>query len=437
MSAERAGFLRIVVNALGIKILSAVAGFVLAVVLGRKLGTSGTGVFYLALTIITVASTIGRTGLDNTIVRFVAAFRERADYNGLKNAVILSLIIGLGASAALSCCVFFLAPTIAGWAFDNSAAVSTLRWMSISVFFMSAYTLLANVLKGLQKTVHFMATLSLIAPATTAIGVLVLSGPLGMDGAAIAHIFGTIVAASISVYWVISSWDHTTKLNDSTESAPSRLYIINILQSSIPLLWVSVAQLVTSWSSTFFLGIFATDDDAGVFGSALRVSMLVGIAGVAVNSIAAPRFSAAWARNDKVKLQQTAKLAGRLLLAFGLVAAIPLLLFPGTILKLFGDGFADGKIELQILILGQLINVVTGSAANLLMMTGHESRLRTVNIASSAMAVFAGLILIPLYGAMGAAIATSVAVATQNLFAAWYVTRYVNISPFAIWEIKR
>jgi hypothetical protein len=59
--------------ALLVKVAAAAATFGLSVVLGRKIGAAGTGVYYLAFAVISVAAVFGRIGLDNVVTRYIAA----------------------------------------------------------------------------------------------------------------------------------------------------------------------------------------------------------------------------------------------------------------------------------------------------------------------------------------------------------------------------
>ncbi len=53
--------------ALGMKVLAVGLGFGLNVLLARLLGAEGAGVYYLALTVTSIAAVVGRIGLDNAL----------------------------------------------------------------------------------------------------------------------------------------------------------------------------------------------------------------------------------------------------------------------------------------------------------------------------------------------------------------------------------
>ena len=89
-----------------------------------------------------------------------------------------------------------------------------------------------------------------------------------------------------------------------------------------------------------------------------------------------------------------------------------------------------GAELLQVLVLGQFVNAATGSVGFLLAMTGNERSMRKAMLIAGILAIFMSFLLVPLYGVMGAAISTALAVAFQNLLAAWYVSKRLRFNIF-------
>ena len=111
-----------------------------------------------------------------------------------------------------------------------------------------------------------------------------------------------------------------------------------------------------------------------------------------------------------------------------------MLLFPEVLINLFGSGFGEGVLFLQIMAVGQFFNVVTGCVTFLLMMTGHERDMRNITIASGVLSILAAWILTTLYGALGAAIGAALGVATQNLLAVYFVKKRLGINTLGVWK---
>ena len=111
-----------------------------------------------------------------------------------------------------------------------------------------------------------------------------------------------------------------------------------------------------------------------------------------------------------------------------------MMVFPQWLMGLFGPQFQSGAVALMILAVGQFIGTAVGSVGSLLSMTGHEPQLRWNVFIGAVLGVGLGVLLIPDYGLIGAAIATSVAVASKNLLCVYQVNRLLGFNTLAIWR---
>jgi O-antigen/teichoic acid export membrane protein len=119
----------------------------------------------------------------------------------------------------------------------------------------------------------------------------------------------------------------------------------------------------------------------------------------------------------------------------GLASPILLLfvLFPAKVLALFGAKFAGGAPVLAILAIGQFVNVATGSVGWILIMCGYERLMRNIIIVCATATVALNFLLIPLYGVVGAALATATTLALQMLVAAALVWRKLGLVTLPVW----
>ena len=97
------------------------------------------------------------------------------------------------------------------------------------------------------------------------------------------------------------------------------------------------------------------------------------------------------------------------------------------ILGLFGPEFIAGSTALVIIIISQCFNVMTGSVSQVLNMTGYHRNLRNFTIISAGLNLILNFILIPIYGIIGAAIATGVSSVLLNLMAVIFVKKRLGI----------
>jgi O-antigen/teichoic acid export membrane protein len=132
------------------------------------------------------------------------------------------------------------------------------------------------------------------------------------------------------------------------------------------------------------------------------------------------------------ELKNYARNTTRLMVAVGLPVAVIVWCFPGYIMSMFGKDFTSGLWLLRVLTLGQFVNVATGSVGYLLVMSGHEKDMRNIAILNGILAIVLALILNPIYGAMGSAISTAVAVATSNIMAVNAVKKRLGFNMLSI-----
>ena len=126
------------------------------------------------------------------------------------------------------------------------------------------------------------------------------------------------------------------------------------------------------------------------------------------------------------------KQPARLSLTAAVPAAAVLTLAGGLVLGwVFGDEFSSAHLPLAVLAFGQLINAGLGAVGFLLTMTGHERETARVLWQTTALNVAMNLVLIPLYGALGAAVASTASLAIWNLVLARLVWRHLGLNATA------
>ncbi len=403
-----------------LKIIAAGLAFALNILLARHLGSEGVGIYFLALAIITFGSTLGKFGTDILAMREIARQAAKGDWSMIPVLHRQCLRILLTAALPVALLTALLSDTIAADLFGKPQLAEPLLWMSLGIIPLAMFNLYAHSLKGLKRIKAAVSVQSVWLPALAVPGVLILTPAFGVVGAVWAHVGAALLTTAIAIlFWKGAL--HEAPVSGGQSLPPA------LLSSARPLLVIALLTLAIKWSSTFFLGLWGTASDVGVFNIAQRTALLTSFILIAVNSISAPKFAELHQRGDMQALEATAVGAARLMTLLALPVLAVFLLFPDWVLRLFGAEFAEGGTILSILALGQFVNVATGSVGYLLMMTGHEKLMRNNIIFCVAINLVLNLILVPRYGIMGAAVATSVTMASQNLVAAILVWRHLGI----------
>ncbi len=411
--------------AFAVKILAAGSAFAMNVVIARQLGVDEAGLFFLAYTIVFIAAAVSRLGLDNTFVRFIAVHHASNEWGRIKGLYQTGLRWSLLASLCVATLLWLFADYLAAEVFGKPAFADVMRIMALGIPLTALFTIHANALQGIKRIPQSMTVLSVAAP----LALLILALFVWPQNSVVAG--GLFVGASglalaLGAYW----WLQPT----ITRASALPVDRSEILASSLPLLAVVVLSQTVAWSSQIMLGAWASSTDIAVFSAAQRTAMLTSFVLVAVNSIAAPKFAAMYRAQQHDALRRTAVNATRLMVLFALAPLALLLALPHLILLLFGSEFTIGATALQILAIGQFINVATGSVGFLLSMTGHEKLLRNNVLIAAVTTLALGVTLIPPHGIIGAAVATACGVALQNLLGVWQVRRILGFNTLAIWR---
>ncbi|HVZ80648.1 MAG TPA: flippase [bacterium] len=402
-----------------LRVLGAGLAFLFNWILARRCGADGAGLYYLALTVLTLGTVVGKLGLDNTLLRFIAAGAAVRNWASVKGVYQKGMALALLASGALSLVVFLAAGPIAEKVFHKPELTGPLRWMALAIAPMSFLTLQAEALKGLKRIKDSVLVTNVALPALTCLG-LVLWLKSEAQEAALVYLLATVLTALLGYFlWRAA----TPRLVEVIPKFKNK----HLIESGRPLFITTVFETLTQWMSMFFLGIWATKAEVGVFGTALRVSMAVSVILSAVNSISAPKFAELYKKKKMKDLDHAARQSARLMtLLAGPILAV-FLIFPGFIMGLFGPDFRSGAWLLAIMAIGQFVNVATGSVGYLLIMSGHEKLIQNRAVFIALLCLVLNLVLIPPFGTMGAAIATSLGVAATNLIAVYLVHEKLEI----------
>ncbi len=398
--------------AFSLRIVGVGLGFVFNIVLARMLGARGVGIFYLSFTTMTVATVIGRMGLDHALLRHSASRAAAGDWKQVAGIYRQGIKLALTASTVSSLLMFIFAPWISGYIFKEPGLTLPIRFMAFGVIPFSLFNLHGELLRSLKKIgfATFVQEAGVFLIALIILLILYL-GNIHPGVPAIAFIYAL---ASVGVLFLgILFWRQSVPHIMTTDKGSFDRR--TLLLSSMPLFWVSFMNLVMGWTDRVILGVLGDSSEVGLYTVALRTAGLTSFILVALNSIAAPKFSALYSQG---KIKELTLLARQSTMMMTLIAAPVLLIFivwPEYVLGLFGPEFKAASIILAILAAGHFVNVVTGSVGYLLKMTGHERLVRNNTIFCALLNVGLNVILIPHLGIYGAAISTAGTMAVKNL----------------------
>lgn len=410
------------------RIIAAFSGFVFSVLLARNLGADQSGHFFLVFSIINILSIFCCVGLDQSVLYFTSKAVADKDWLHVRYFLIKSLLLVLVLTTGASCFLFFFSVDLAFHVFGKPGMSGVLENMSFAIVGLALINLVAMSLQALRKVTSSIFFLNIFSN-------IILIIIIYFFPALTAELLGTLYAITqISIFvFSLAYWWLVRPRWPKKENQLIKWQLVTRHSSSL-LLIVLIAQLI-QWSSLLICGIWVEPSDLARLAMAQRTAMLASFVLLAINLVVSPRFASMYKLNDFLGIKKLAISSVRLMILFTLPIVLIILSFPHILMGFFGDEFISGTYLLQILVFGQIINVLTGPVNNLLIMTGNKVEMKKTMLIAGSVVVLLNFILVPIYGVMGGAIATALAVCTQNLIAAWFVNRKLSINIFRSWRV--
>jgi O-antigen/teichoic acid export membrane protein len=167
----------------------------------------------------------------------------------------------------------------------------------------------------------------------------------------------------------------------------------------------SLVDITLVFADIILLGLLAKPVETAEYFAASRAAQLVGLPMIAIASVLAPRMAVEFGKKNFAGIQTMSIMGAHFSLWPSLLIGLVIVGFGGELLSIFGPAYINAVPLLQVLVFAQLLGLPLGNTAVLLNMTGNQHLRLYVSLVGLVLLVALGIILIPGYGAMGAAIA--------------------------------
>jgi O-antigen/teichoic acid export membrane protein len=403
------------VGVLLLRVSLALLTLCLNILLVRWLGTADYGAYAYSLAWLIVLGVPALLGLDQLLVRSVAACRVRSAWGPIRR--LMSHATGAAAVSAVGVALLAWAAT---WLFSSSIEQRTAATFGVALLLLPLITLTRvrqAILQGLHHVVVAQLPETLLQPLlllalVAAVGLwyrTTLTAPVAM---------GLNVAATAIAFlagWILL-WQRLPRREKDEPPTPGNW---SWVRSSLPLMCFAAVNVLSGEIDLLILGALREPDAVGIYSVAIRTAELIPFVLQAINPAVAPHMASLYAAGNIPGLQRLVTVATRAILAVSLPVAVGLLLWgPWFLRLLYGSQLVQGQTALAILCVGQLVNVGMGPVGMLLTMTGHERDALVCLGISGLLNFVLSLALIPGWGAQGAAVAACSSMVLWNLLTA-------------------
>lgn len=384
---------------------------IVSILLARWLGPANYGIYELAISITAVIAIPVQLGLPRLMVREIAQYHANQEWGLLKgmtltaNFLVVALVV---AAIAIAAPLLWLAGSE-----DNTTKIRTISWSLVLLPLVALSSLRLATLRGLKRVIYGQLPEKLIQPILLIALLAIGYSTTGLEAPAAMAL--TCVAAGVA--FLVGTGLLMRTMPSEVQSAQSVYDRKKWLSSLIPFSLISVVSMLGGRTNILLLGIFAVPErEIGFFRVATGVSAFVAIGLTAVNVALAPHVASLHSRGETKRLQRIISKCSLVTIGMAMPIAIVFLLAGNVILTVvYGREYGAAYSLLAILCLGQLVSVSAGSVTLVLNMTGHENDVLRISIYTIALNLMLNIILINLFGAVGAAVAAASSLALSNI----------------------
>lgn len=414
-----------------VRVASAAILYVSQVLLARWMGSHEYGIYVYVWTWVLILGGLSALGLAGGTIRLTPEYKESG-----RNELALGLARGGRLIALTSGSVVALLGVGGLWLAGDFVTNAYVLPAYLALVCIPLYAV-EHVQDGIGRG-RGLTAIALVPPFVfrpllllAVMGVAHLAGlPMTATTAAVAAILAVWIATIVQ--WVLID----RRLRPEAAAAKPAYDVRAWLAVSLPLVAAYACELVIQNADVLVVSHYMTPTDVAIYFAAAKTMSLILFVHYAVGSAVAARFSALNARGDKLGLQAFVSDAAKWTFWPSLAGAAIILTLGKPLLALFGPEFAAGYPVMLILVLGFLFRSAMGPAEILLNMLGQQRFCALVMAVTAAGNVALNLLLVPMFGLEGAALASALALSGGALMCYGVARRKLGLD-VAIWHNLR
>ncbi|TYC15651.1 flippase [Bizionia gelidisalsuginis] len=402
-----------------IRVLGYGFGFLFTLIVANKYGARVQGVFAIAFLFLSIGAMISKLGMETSLVKWIASTLE---IEVKKNLYIKSLQLTIFNSVLIGFVLYFLAPSIA-LMYNKPDVENSIKLAALAIPFLAILDVSGSYFKGEKKTNTFGMYFHFAKFLFPFIIILIfLYGSIYIIEAPIlAYLIGLFMVSFVIMIHIFKI------LKGKPRKINERFSFKFMFLESYPMMVSSAIVMIMGWSDVFILGFYASEEQIGVYSTAIKLATVVSFTYNAIATIATPKIAAYYHNNKSEELKETVAFSSKMMVYCGFPIFTVIFCFPEFILSFFGEEYVAGKTVLRILLFAQLTNVITGPVGPIFQMTGHQKKLQKIITMSLIFNIVLSLVLVRFFKMEGVALASAAGMMLWNVLGAYYIRKRLNI----------
>lgn len=372
-------------------------GLILIPILTKTLGADGYGIWSQIWATVSLLAPFCTLGLSYAILRFLGPEKDKQIIGkGLSSIFVITAAIGL----ILSSLIFIISEPLAVTVFGGIDAALYIKISSFLILLAAIDQLLINYFTAFQQMKRYSSFLILqTVGEVILITYLVLSG-FGLSGAIISLLIVRLITTTFGFLWVTS---------DVKFHTPDFSIVKSYLPYTLPLLPTMLCYWLINLGDRYVIGYFMGVDAVGIYSASYGLGGLLVLFYAPLSSTLFPAMVHCYENNKIQELKTHLKYSLKFFLMFAIPAFFGLsILSKSLLVTLATPEFVEGAVVVSIVALATVLFCCGSINTHVLNLFKETKKVGLIYMASASINVVMNIILVPLMGIVGAAIATLV-----------------------------
>jgi O-antigen/teichoic acid export membrane protein len=379
------------------QLVSSLKGLILLPILTKTLGAESYGIWAQIQATVSLLMPLALLQLGFAMTRFLAAEKDKAKISkGFSSIFAASSFTAF----ALSLLIFILAEPLAVAVFGGAGAAYFVKLAALLVLLMTLDQVIIEYFMAFRQMERY-AVFSILQTVgeVLLIGYLVLSG-YGLFGAIISLLIVKVIVFAAGVLVVG---------REVRISKPSFAVVKSYLGFSLPLLPTMLCIWIVNLSDRYVIGYFMNIEAVGIYSVAYNLGSLVALFFAPIASVLLPAITNLY-ENDKIQeLKTHLKYSLKFYLMFAIPSLFGLSILSKSILTtLTTPEFVSGYLIVSIIALATILFNSSSVSMNVVVLHKRTKLVGAIYAISASINMAMNIILVPMIGISGAAIATLV-----------------------------
>lgn len=397
----------------------------------RAVERSEYGLISLGNVLINIIVMLAVLGFGNGVPRFIALYREQGKNSSVNNIIVTTLLMVFTATLFWVFFAYFSTSFISG-CFKKPEMQRVIRIFLLMIpplAFMRTFT---AIFRGIENTVPKVLFQDIALNLCKLLLLLLVLG-LGLGFQGILWTYVISVWAAFTAYAIYGM----EKLTIRKPFHVSGLLAKDLVLFSLPLMGTSLIGNLLSWAGTLTLGYLRSAGEVGLYSAPLRLASFIAIPLTALVFLYLPVGTKLFQQSGFEDLKRLYVSTTK----WAFFLSMPLILYflldaQFIVTKLFGETYRDSANILRIMAIGFSIHTFLGPNGITLISIGNTQLIFVGALFAGISALLLCLMLIPPYGAIGAALAMASARALSNVFVSFCLYLKAGIHPFTRHYVK-